>query len=92
MLALKIMPLVDFSAIVWVAPVLVAALSVFILNERVGPGLWVSVFTGLAGVWVIVGLPRHGFFVFPPVSIPSRAHQRALSDHDTAFARDWTCL
>jgi drug/metabolite transporter (DMT)-like permease len=28
MLALKVMPLVDYSAIVWVAPVLVAALSV----------------------------------------------------------------
>jgi drug/metabolite transporter (DMT)-like permease len=55
MLALKIMPLVDFSAIVWVAPVLVAALSVFVLNEKVSPGLWVSVFTGLAGVWIIVG-------------------------------------
>jgi drug/metabolite transporter (DMT)-like permease len=52
MLALKIIPLVDFSAIVWVAPVLVAALSVFILHEKVSPGLWASVF---AGVWVIIG-------------------------------------
>jgi drug/metabolite transporter (DMT)-like permease len=34
MLALKIMPLVDFSAIVWVAPVLVAALSVVVLHEK----------------------------------------------------------
>jgi len=34
MLALKVMPFVDFSAIVWVAPVLVAALSVFMLNEK----------------------------------------------------------
>ena len=57
MLALKIMPLVDFSAIVWVAPVLVAALSIVILNEKVSPGLWVSVFAGLAGVWVIIGRP-----------------------------------
>ena len=32
--ALKIMPLVDFSAVVWVAPVLVAALSVFILHTK----------------------------------------------------------
>jgi len=55
MLALKIMPLVDFSAIVWVAPVLVAALSVFILHEKVSPGLWASVFAGLIGVWVIIG-------------------------------------
>jgi drug/metabolite transporter (DMT)-like permease len=55
MLALKIMPLVDFSAIVWVAPVLVAALSIFVLNERMSPGLWASVFAGLTGVWVIIG-------------------------------------
>jgi drug/metabolite transporter (DMT)-like permease len=55
MLALKIMPLLDFSAIVWVAPVLVAALSVFVLHEKVSPGLWASVFAGLIGVWVIVG-------------------------------------
>jgi drug/metabolite transporter (DMT)-like permease len=55
MLALKIMPLVDFSAIVWVAPVLVAALSVFILHEKVSPSVWVSVIAGLTGVWVIIG-------------------------------------
>jgi drug/metabolite transporter (DMT)-like permease len=54
MLALKIMPLVDFSAIVWVAPVLVAALSVFILHEKVSPSVWASVFAGLIGVWLIV--------------------------------------
>ncbi|MGB6324203.1 MAG: DMT family transporter [Methylocella sp.] len=55
MFALKIMPLVDFSAIVWVTPVLVAALSVFILHEKVSPSVWASVFAGLIGVWVIVG-------------------------------------
>jgi drug/metabolite transporter (DMT)-like permease len=55
MLALKIMPLVDFSSFVWVAPVLVAALSVFILHEKVSPSVWVSVIAGLTGVWVIIG-------------------------------------
>jgi drug/metabolite transporter (DMT)-like permease len=55
MLALKIMPLIDFSAIVWVAPVLVAALSVFILHEKVSLSVWGSVFAGLIGVWVIIG-------------------------------------
>jgi drug/metabolite transporter (DMT)-like permease len=61
MLALKVMPLVDFSAIVWVAPVLVAALSVFMLNEKVTPGVWTSVVAGLIGVWVIVGRPGMDF-------------------------------
>ncbi len=55
MLALKIMPFVDFSAVVWVAPVLVAALSVYILHEKVSPSVWVSVIAGLIGVWMIIG-------------------------------------
>jgi drug/metabolite transporter (DMT)-like permease len=55
MLALRIMPFVDVSAIVWVTPVLVAALSVFILHEKVSPSVWASVFAGLMGVWVIIG-------------------------------------
>jgi drug/metabolite transporter (DMT)-like permease len=55
MFALKVMPLVDFSAIVWVTPVLVAALSVVILHEKVRPSVWASVFAGLMGGWVIIG-------------------------------------
>ncbi len=55
MLALKIMPFVDFSAIVWVAPVLVTVLSVFVLGERVKPSVWACVAAGMLGVWVIVG-------------------------------------
>jgi drug/metabolite transporter (DMT)-like permease len=55
MFALKIMPLVDFSAVVWVTPLLVAALSVFILHEEVSPGVWASVIAGMIGVWVVIG-------------------------------------
>ena len=55
MLALKTMHFLDFSAIAWVAPVLVAALSVFVLHEKVIPSVWASVFAGLIGVWVIIG-------------------------------------
>jgi drug/metabolite transporter (DMT)-like permease len=55
MIALKVIPLVDFSAIVWVTPVLVAALSVFILHEKVSPGVWASVIAGMIGVWVVIG-------------------------------------
>src|SRR6202047_3874269 len=63
MFALKVMPLVDFSAIVWVTPVLVAALSVVILHEKVRPSVWASVFAGLMGVWVIIGWTGMGFSV-----------------------------
>ncbi|HET6379150.1 MAG TPA: DMT family transporter [Methylocella sp.] len=61
MLALKIMPLVDFSAVVWVAPVLVTALSGLILHEKVSPAAWVSVIAGLAGVWIVIGPGSAGF-------------------------------
>jgi drug/metabolite transporter (DMT)-like permease len=53
--ALNVMPFLDFSAVAWVAPVLVTALSVLLLREKAGLLGWLSVFTGLAGVWVIVG-------------------------------------
>ncbi len=56
MLALRFMPLTDVTAIVWVAPVLVTALSGILLREQVTPAAWVSVITGLIGVWVIIGL------------------------------------
>ena len=100
MLALKIMPLVDFSAIVWVAPVLVAALSVFILHEKVSPGLWASVFAGLIGVWVIIGRTGMDFslsmlFPFlrlsPTRSIRSRPGFCTVPIHHSqpCFTRRW---
>ncbi len=55
MLALRVMPLTDVTAIVWVAPVLVTALSGVLLHERVLPAAWISVIAGLVGVWVITG-------------------------------------
>jgi drug/metabolite transporter (DMT)-like permease len=55
LMALNVMPFLDFSAVAWVAPVLVTALSVLLLREKVSRLGWLCVFTGLAGVWVIVG-------------------------------------
>jgi drug/metabolite transporter (DMT)-like permease len=48
------MRFVDFTAIIWVTPVLVTALSVFMLHEKVGISGWVSVALGMTGVLVIV--------------------------------------
>lgn len=64
MLALKIMPLVDFSVVVWVAPVLVTALSGIVLHEKVKPSAWASVIMGLIGVWVIIGQAGVDFSFF----------------------------
>jgi drug/metabolite transporter (DMT)-like permease len=55
MAALQLMPFVDVVAVVWVAPVLVTALSVVLLGEHVGLAGWLAVLAGLTGVWIIVG-------------------------------------
>jgi drug/metabolite transporter (DMT)-like permease len=55
MAALQMMPFVDVAAVVWVAPVLVTAMSVVLLGEHVGLVGWLAVLSGMAGVWVIVG-------------------------------------
>jgi drug/metabolite transporter (DMT)-like permease len=55
MAALQIMPFVDATAVVWIAPVLVTALSVVFLGERAGLAGWFAVLAGMAGVWMIVG-------------------------------------
>ncbi|MGH6834672.1 MAG: DMT family transporter [Methylocella sp.] len=106
MLALKIMPLVDFSAIVWITPVLVTALSVFILHEKVSSSVWASVFAGLMGVWVIIGRTGMDFSLarlFPFLAALANAHYqiatRLLHDADsslttllyTAFAGVFVC-
>ncbi len=66
-LALKIMPFLDFQAVVWVAPVLVTALSIVLLGEKVGLRGWLSVLAGLAGVWIIVAVGVHvsALMLFP---------------------------
>jgi drug/metabolite transporter (DMT)-like permease len=62
--ALNVMPFLDFSAVAWVSPVLVTALSILLLREKVSLRGWLSVFTGLAGVWIIVG---QGGIAFSPM-------------------------
>lgn len=76
MLALTVMPFVDFSAVTWVAPVLVTALSVVVLHEKAGWREWASVLAGLTGVWVVLG--RTGLhlslaMVFPCLAALSNA-------------------
>ena len=67
MLAFKLMPIGDVHAIAAVAPLLVVALSVPILGERVGWRRWTAVLAGFAGVLLIV---RPGFeTIQPPVLI-----------------------
>jgi drug/metabolite transporter (DMT)-like permease len=52
--ALKLLPLADTVAICFVAPLIMCALSVPLLKEKVGPRRWAAILFGFAGVIVIV--------------------------------------
>lgn len=61
--AIAVMPLADALALVFVAPLVVTALSPAILGERVGPRRWTAVVAGFLGVLAIV---RPGFTAIDP--------------------------
>ena len=53
-MALTSMPLTTAAAIAFTAPLMVVALSVPMLGERVGPRRWIAVLVGFVGVLVII--------------------------------------
>lgn len=60
-LALKTLPIADTLAIFFIQPILITALSPFVLGEHVGVRRWITVFIGFIGVLVII---RPGFQAF----------------------------
>ena len=52
--ALSMMPLSEFTAIVFAAPLLITALSAPVLREKVGPHRWAAVLIGFVGVLVTI--------------------------------------
>ena len=52
--ALRTMPLVDVSALIFTSPLIVTALSGPLLGERVGPRRWAAVAVGLAGALLVI--------------------------------------
>ncbi len=65
-LGLGVIPLAEATAMAFVSPLLVTALSVPFLGETVGPRRWVAVAVGFLGVMVIV---RPGSDAFDPAAI-----------------------
>ncbi len=59
--AIALMPIADAIALVFVAPLIVTALSSLVLKERVGIRRWTAVSIGFLGVMVII---RPGFSTF----------------------------
>ena len=64
--ALITMPLAEVVAIFFIAPLLITALSEFLIGEKVGLRSWVAVLVGLLGVMIML---RPGFGLFNPASI-----------------------
>lgn len=66
--ALSLMPIAEATAISFIAPLVLTALSVVVLKERVSGGAWIAVTAGFIGVLIIV---RPGGALFTPaVLIP----------------------
>jgi drug/metabolite transporter (DMT)-like permease len=67
--ALKRMPLSTAYAIYFVSPLLVAALSVPLLGERVGPRRWIAIAIGLLGVLVVLRPGSDGLVSLPGLMV-----------------------
>jgi drug/metabolite transporter (DMT)-like permease len=64
--ALAFMPIAEASAITFLAPLLVTAMSAYFLGERVRPSAWAALGAGFVGVLFIV---RPGSAVFTPAAL-----------------------
>ena len=64
--SLHLVPLADFTALMFLAPIIVTALSMPLLGERVGPHRWAAVLIGFAGALIIV---RPDVTVFQPAAV-----------------------
>lgn len=94
--ALRYIPLADAGAINFVSPLLVTALSVPLLGEKVGPRRWAAVLIGFAGVLIIIRpgagvthpaalLPLLVAFCFALFAITTRLLSRTDSTFTTFF-------
>ncbi len=67
-LGLAALPLADAVAIAFVSPLIVTALSVPVLGERVGPRRWAAVTVGMLGV-IVMMRPGDGVVSWPAVLV-----------------------
>jgi len=76
--ALRDLPLSTAYSIYFVAPLLIAALSVPLLGERVGPRRWVAIGIGLIGVIVVLRPGVDGFISIPGLMVLAAATAYAI--------------
>jgi drug/metabolite transporter (DMT)-like permease len=71
--------LAEAYSIFFIAPALITALSVWILKERVGPGQWVAIAVGMAGVLVVLRPSGEGVLTTGGLAILAAAAMYAVS-------------
>ena len=64
--SLSMLGLAEATALAFVAPILITALSALVLKETVGPRRWLAVLVGFCGVLIVV---RPGSATFQPASL-----------------------
>ena len=77
--ALRSLPLSTAYTIYFVAPLLIAALSVPLLGEHVGPRRWIAIGIGLVGVLVVLRPGVGGIISFPGLMVLLAATAYALA-------------
>ncbi len=77
--ALQSMSLATAYTVFFIAPPLVAALSVPLLDERVSPPRWIAIFVGLAGVLVVLRPSGDALFTAAGLAMLAAAASYALS-------------
>lgn len=77
--ALRSLPLSTAYALFFVAPMLIVALSVPVLGERVGGGRWAAIFVGFAGTLVVLRPAGEGMLSWPALAVLATAAGYAVS-------------
>ncbi len=68
-MSLRLLPLADTVAITFISPLLMSALSVPLLGERVGPRRWTAIAVGFLGVLVVLQPSGTGFGLGPALAL-----------------------
>jgi len=72
-IGLQHLPLSETYTIFYVAPLLITALSVPVLGERVGPARWVAIGAGMMGVLVVLRPTGAGVFTYAGLAVVASA-------------------
>src|SRR3546814_3702981 len=77
----RLLPLTTAYAISFVAPLLVTAMAVPILGEKVGPRRWAAIFVGLVGVLVVLRPTGQGMMTLGGLAILGAAVCYRTEEH-----------